>query len=209
MKKIFLILIILNTNMKLAAKDKYIPIAGTEVNIRKDPNLNSQVIIQLPITKLVKIKPNMKVRDTINNVSGNWIFIETGYSSKDENKDGWVFDTYLGTSEKFKKPKRWTFKEFNGTSGDYYLNLKMKEDATYKFSYELCAGANCLPKTECFNKLDKKIVKKGYILCEGNGVILIYRDLVWLKHYGEETNEYLYIKNKKLCMQGMLEDDCD
>ncbi len=207
MKKILCILIVVIANISLSAKDKYVPIAGTNVNVRKDPNLNSQVIIQLPISHLVKIISYKKVKDNIN--TGYWIFIETGFSSDNKDLDGWVFDTFLGTSKKFKKPKRWIFREFNGTSGDYSLILKMKEDATYKFSYELCADGNCLQNTECNNKKDKRIVKKGYILCEGNGVIQTYRDLVWLKHYGEETNEYLYIQNSKLCMQGMLEDDCE
>ncbi|MCW7460399.1 SH3 domain-containing protein [Leptospira bandrabouensis] len=209
MKKILLILNLLISNLQIVAFDKYIPIAGSEVNVRRDPNINSHVINQLPITTLVKIKPNMKVKDTVNKVNGYWVFIENGFSSKNENKNGWVFDIFLGTPEKFKRPKRWTFREFNATSGDYSLKLKMTEDATYKFIYELCAGANCLPKTECSHKQDKKIIKEGYILCVGRGIIETYRDVVWLKHYGQETNEYLYIKNKKLCMQGMLEEDCD
>ncbi|TDY73008.1 SH3 domain-containing protein [Leptospira meyeri] len=207
--KILLILLTLITIQSLEAIEKYTPIAGENVNVRKDPNLNSQVIIQLPISHLVKVIPNRKVKATVNNTNGYWIYVETGYSSKNKINDGWIFDTYLGTTEKFTRPTQWHFKEFHGNSGDYSLSLKMNKNATYNFSYELCAGANCNQNSFCSNKLDKKIVKNGYILCEGTGIIKVYKDLVWLKHYGLETNEFLFIKNDRLCMSGMLEDGCE
>ncbi|PJZ95020.1 SH3 domain-containing protein [Leptospira meyeri] len=207
--KILLVLLTLIAMKSIEAIEKYTPIAGESVNVRKDPKLDSQVIIQLPISHLVKIIPNRKVKDTVNNTIGYWIYVETGYSSENKVKDGWIFDTYLGTSEKFKKPKEWQFREFNGTSGDYSLSLKMKKNATYNFSYELCTGANCNRHSLCSNKLDKKIEKNGYILCQGTGEIEVYKDLVWLKHYGQETNDFLFIKNNILCMSGMLEENCE
>ncbi|MCW7469940.1 SH3 domain-containing protein [Leptospira kanakyensis] len=198
---LFLMIII-----QLEAKDGYLPVAASIVNVRKEPSLNSPVISQLTIGNLVKIIPNKKVKDTVNSVNGFWVNVEIGYSSKSKLKDGWIFDNYLGTPEKFTKPTYWLHKKFNGCSGDYCLTLKMKPNATYTYSYELCTGGNCNEETSCYEKSEKKISNNGYILCEGSGVIKVYKNLVWLQKFGKETNEYIFLKEHKLCMPGM--DEC-
>ncbi|MCG6154156.1 SH3 domain-containing protein [Leptospira bandrabouensis] len=185
----------------LKANDHYIPIAEKNINIYKEPTLNSEILTQLELGHIVKILPKKKIKDTVDKVEGFWIYVQTGYSI-----NGWVFDYNLAMPTKFKRPSIWLYKDFNGCSGDYCLSLKMRENATYTYSYELCADGNCKKQSSCSDKLEKQIKHIGYIICEGNGIIKTYQNLVWLQHFGKESYEFLFIKDNKLCMSGM--DNC-
>lgn len=80
-----------------AAKPEFLVITGTNVNMRKAPDLKSIRIRQLKLNDTCPVIEKGK-KDTINDVADYW------YKIKSRTKEGWVFGAF--TSAKIKEEKK-------------------------------------------------------------------------------------------------------
>ncbi|PJZ23924.1 hypothetical protein CH352_18790 [Leptospira hartskeerlii] len=93
--------------------------AAKGLNLRSEPNVQSEAIILIPAGKIVAVKEKSKQpSELINGISGNWLKVKYTWH------EGWIFDGYLSQINSLSKNAN-ELQDFSGIwYGDWVCNGK-------------------------------------------------------------------------------------
>jgi hypothetical protein len=171
-----------------ASKSNSLIVVGDNVNLRQEPSPNSPIVFKLYLTKTVRVVKRTDKKITIDNKSGEWVYVDTGSFKKDsldETIKGWVFDYYLADLNVFEKINSYKNCSIEGVVGDYLLSYEFYKDGTYKrklFEYE---------------KNTNRFIK---------GKLYRYRDVVAAVDEDGRQELFYFRKDGSLCCQQFHED---
>jgi hypothetical protein len=102
-------------------KERYV-VLGKNVNIRKEPNINSIALNRMSFGDIVYYIREKKEIVTIDGKKGRWRYV--AYSKGTILYQGWVFDYYLSTFDKFDKVSEWKYaSHMEAGIGDYQFGF--------------------------------------------------------------------------------------
>ncbi len=188
----------------ISKKNTIYKIACEKVNVRKEPNINSQIIIQLNTYDAIEIIRENPKYEIISKNNGKWVYVKTyRYDKNCKDKcEGWIFDYYIAYKDKFQKIKQWKFKDFQGCAGDYCPKLKFEYDGSYTMDLVSSIDANNSndEKKSVCNKEGGTYVSNN--ICQYKGHLYQFLDLILLKNDDNRGfDSYLiFNKNGYLCL---------
>jgi hypothetical protein len=144
------------------AYQRFVIITGNVVNLRTRPDITSRVVVQLPVTRKVTALYARPGEKTIGGMKGTWVFVRDAASIGTQ---GWVFDHFVGYTDRFMKPAKWVIREIRVILGGRLTVYKCTPDGRFETS-----------QNEMLYKKDgKKIAGKA------TGEILQCKNVIWLK----------------------------
>jgi hypothetical protein len=171
------------------AYQRFVVITGNVVNLRTRPDVTSHVIVQLPVTRKVTALYAQPEEKTIGGMKGRWVFVRDAASI---NTRGWVFDHFLGYTDRFTKPERWVIREIRVILGGRLT--------VYKCT---AAGRFETAQNELLYKKDgKKTAEKKA------GEILQCKNVIWLKKEGPDDHPVFFyvLSDGKLALPDQYKD---
>jgi len=182
--------------------EKMIIVTGDGVNVRRKADISGKVLMILPKGKLVEyIKQNDEVK-MINGISGRWILVNTKrYKNYNDNKTvvGWIFEEYLGTSDKFKKVEKWNIPHYDGSVVDTNVEFDFNKDGSFKMyiSYPFSMTEDKMKEIAKILKGEYDRKKKKIRL---EGQLYVYKDIYWTRVETQEGggNYYFFLKNGEI-----------
>lgn len=115
-------------------KDDYVYVVADNVNVREQPLINSKSLIKLRIGTLVRILNKTNKKEIVNNIKGEWIYIDTlsyNFSNKNETLKGWVFDYYLSNLNGSSRITSFDNYKFEIDLPDHNISFFFKKNGTY------------------------------------------------------------------------------
>lgn len=195
MRIIKLILVLFFINFSLLFSQDIIPdflgkdvgiVVGDHVNVRKEPNLSSDIVFKQNIATKVIIITRSNKRINVDGKEGEWVYIDTRYYSDNnitETIKGWVFDYYISDLSNFKRMDNSNECYIEAWSGDYLFSLQINKDGTYK--------------------------RKNYDEAKDNfyfttGKLYKYRNVIFAKDDNNNTYNILYVNDKAMICNGRI-----
>jgi len=184
------------------AAEQILLVSVDNLNVRENPSIKAKAIIKLPVCSPVNILKVNSAKDVIDGKSGKWVYVDTYYPSKMNQKEtikGWIFDYYLGTKDKFSPVSVWKVKKFEYCDGDYCVYINFSSNGFFTYSYDTTDLFSDCKDCKCLLKSEKQVGKK----CNGKGQVYKFNKLIWLKKEGESAKEskIVYLANdSKLCV---------
>lgn len=108
-------------------------VVGDNVNLRNEPNLNSIILTQLDLAKMIKVVKRSGKMEQVGNHKGEWVFIDAMkfIGNSRETYKGWVFDYYLASQSQFIKISSFPKCKIDGAIGDSHLYYEINADGKF------------------------------------------------------------------------------
>jgi hypothetical protein len=107
-------------------------ITGSDVALRQQPGTGAQVVNRLPLGALVTIREQGK-KDTIGGKTGRWNRVSYDGITGQATFEGWIFDAYAGTPDKFRRVTSFRKTMISGEYGGYSFTFLISADGTLLF----------------------------------------------------------------------------
>lgn len=182
------------------------------IDVYSEPSSNSRIIQKLDFfTKFEIIKTQKNRTNYAGGVAGKWILIKTrciDYECSGPRceelkclsyEQGWIFDSYLYSPSKFQKVTKWRDFTFSQCVGDYCPQIAFRKNGSYSYLRNGCVDGISLCQKDRKNlqcaraRSTRQPFEKGG-RCTVTGHLFRYQNFLMLKHFGEESHEFLRIK---------------
>jgi hypothetical protein len=171
------------------AYQRFVIITGNVVNLRARPDVTSRVIVQLPVTRKVTALYAQPGEKTIGGMKGRWVFVRDAASIGTQ---GWVFDHFVGYTDRFTKPERWVIREIRVILGGRLMVYKCTTGGRFE----------TVQNEMLYKKDGKKIAGKA------SGEILQCKNVIWLKKETPDDHPVFFsiLSDGKLALPDQFKD---
>ena len=161
-------------------------LAAEAVALHTEPTIDSR--------KTVALKAGSQL-EILHPIPGNpdpdaWVMVRVVSS----NEIGWLQWKQLGLSQWFRRIESWSPPDYNDCPGETCTEYSLHPDGSFSYDYYRPNDNQKCPDPSEVQTLDGDLIR-----CSGNGHAYRYKDLIWLRHFGQD-GPILFFRGSLLCI---------